>query len=125
MRKLVFLLTFALMVIPFSGVFATEDKDCSDFKTREEAMEYWKEKGYSADNDPERLDRDGDGIPCEELPSGGGSDEDSNAGSDNGGNQQTGGQLPKTATNFPMNALMGVLLTLAGGFILVARRLIA
>lgn len=39
------------------------------------------------------------------------------------GNQQ-GGQLPKTATSLPMNAMIGGLLTLAGGAILFARRLV-
>ncbi|WP_229736217.1 excalibur calcium-binding domain-containing protein [Kroppenstedtia guangzhouensis] len=39
-----------------------EDKNCSDFKTQEEA------KKYLLPGDPHRLDPDGDGIPCESLP---------------------------------------------------------
>ena len=46
----------------------------------------------------------------------------SNSGS--GSQQATGGKLPKTATSLPMNAMIGGLLTLAGGAILFARRLV-
>jgi len=42
------------------------DYDCADFATQEEAQEYL-EPG-----DPYGLDGDGDGIACEDLPSGGG-----------------------------------------------------
>ncbi|MFZ3591743.1 YHYH domain-containing protein [Bacillus sp. DJP31] len=46
------------------------DKDCSDFATYDEVVEYWNVKGYSATYDPENLDGWGngvvdDGIPCE------------------------------------------------------------
>ena len=46
------------------------EKDCSDFATYEEVVDYWNKKGYSASNDPENLDGWGngvvdDGIPCE------------------------------------------------------------
>lgn len=39
-----------------------EDKNCSDFRTQQEA------KKYLLPGDPHRLDPDGDGIPCEHLP---------------------------------------------------------
>lgn len=50
------------------------DKDCTDFGTYDEMVQYWNSKGYSATNDPENLDGWGngqvdDGIPCE-APSG-------------------------------------------------------
>ncbi|SDN57835.1 YHYH domain-containing protein [Bacillus sp. OK048] len=50
------------------------DKDCTDFASYDEVVEYWNKKGYSATNDPENLDGWGkgvvdDGIPCE-APSG-------------------------------------------------------
>lgn len=126
-RKLIGLVfSFVLAALPLTGVFAAEDKDCEDFQSREEVMEYWKSKGYSATNDPERLDRDGDGIPCEELPSSGGSDSSSSgsdSGTPNGGDSETGGKLPKTATNLPLNAMLGALIAIAGGALLVARRL--
>jgi hypothetical protein len=50
------------------------DKDCTDFSSYDEAVNYWNAKGYSATYDPENLDGWGnnvvdDGIPCE-PPSG-------------------------------------------------------
>lgn len=44
---------------------AAGDLDCADFATQEEAQE------NLLPGDPHRLDGDGDGIACEELPSGG------------------------------------------------------
>ena len=45
------------------------EKDCSDFSTYDEVVNYWNSKGYSKTNDPEKLDGWGntvdDGIPCE------------------------------------------------------------
>jgi len=52
----------------------SNDKDCGEFASYDEVVQYWNEKGYSATNDPENLDGWGngqvdDGIPCE-PPSG-------------------------------------------------------
>jgi len=44
-----------------------DDKDCSDFKTQKEAQAYFISKGGPA-NDPDKLDRDKDGVACESLP---------------------------------------------------------
>ena len=64
MRKfLVFLFAFSLI----NPVFATEDKDCGDFKTWEEAQRFFEENGGPT-KDPHGLDRDGDGLACETLP---------------------------------------------------------
>jgi LPXTG-motif cell wall-anchored protein len=41
--------------------------NCSAFETGEEVWDFWTEHGYHADNDPEGLDGDSDGIPCESL----------------------------------------------------------
>ncbi|MFP5111380.1 YHYH domain-containing protein [Bacillaceae bacterium C204] len=46
------------------------DKDCTDFATYDDMIDYWNTKGYSATYDPENLDGWGngkvdDGIPCE------------------------------------------------------------
>lgn len=46
--------------------------DCADFKTRAQAMAVLKQDP----SDPHYLDGDGDGIPCEDLPLGGGSSAD-------------------------------------------------
>ena len=49
-------------------VLAEEDKDCSDFVTKEEAQAFFISQGGPS-NDPHRLDSDDDGIACESLPS--------------------------------------------------------
>lgn len=45
------------------------DKDCADFGSYDEVVEYWNSKKYTKHNDPEKLDGWGnkvdDGIPCE------------------------------------------------------------
>ena len=50
---------------------ASVDRDCKDFATQEDAQAYFDSKGYSASNDPERLDSangKGNGIACESRP---------------------------------------------------------
>jgi hypothetical protein len=66
----------AAAAVPMAGVASAQDRDCRDFDTQQEAQAYFDEQGYSATNDPERLDSlngAGDGIACEALPDGGGS----------------------------------------------------
>ncbi|PYZ97021.1 cell surface protein [Alteribacter lacisalsi] len=43
--------------------------NCGDFSTGEEVYEFWTSHGYNSENDPERLDGDSDGVPCESLTS--------------------------------------------------------
>lgn len=43
-----------------------DDKNCTDFKTQEEAQAFFEQAGPG---DPHKLDADGDGIACESLPS--------------------------------------------------------
>ncbi len=50
-----------------------QDRDCADFATQAEAQAYFDEQGYTAGDDPERLDTAagiGNGIACEGLPPG-------------------------------------------------------
>lgn len=50
---------------------AQHDANCSDFAYQEDAQAYFESNGYSAGNDPERLDDatdQGNGIACESLP---------------------------------------------------------
>lgn len=42
------------------------DKDCGDFKNHAEAQAYFVSKGGSASNNVDRLDRDRDGLACED-----------------------------------------------------------
>lgn len=54
--------------LPLAGVASAQgDRDCGDFNTREEALEA--HERFDPD-DTWDLDRDNDGKPCEELPSG-------------------------------------------------------
>ena len=68
----------------------------------------------------------------------GGSDDQHQPGNNDGGNkggtvqnpgsgnqQPAGGKLPKTATNLPLNSLLGALSILAGAGLLIARRLVS
>lgn len=78
----------AAAAVPMAGVASAQDRDCTDFDTQQEAQAYFDEQGYSATNDPERLDSldgAGDGIACEALPSGGGS----SSSSDDKGNDKS------------------------------------
>jgi LPXTG-motif cell wall-anchored protein len=78
MKKVTFALAAALTFGGIGTVATTAsaesnglDKECSDFKGKpyQEVVDYWNSKGYTATNDPERLDGWGnkvdDGTPCE------------------------------------------------------------
>ncbi len=41
--------------------------NCGDFETGQEVWEFWESHDYSSENDPEGLDGDSDGVPCESL----------------------------------------------------------
>ncbi len=47
--------------------FASGDKNCSDFKTWQEAQSYFESHGGSSSNNVDGLDRDHDGLACESL----------------------------------------------------------
>ena len=63
------------------------DKDCSDFATWEEAQKFFERHG-GPEKDPHGLDRDKDGIACDNLP---GAPKDDDNGGDNGDNGDNGG----------------------------------
>ena len=44
-----------------------QDRNCSDFETWQEANAFFEAEG-GLDSDRHRLDRNGDGVPCESLP---------------------------------------------------------
>lgn len=46
---------------------AVGDKDCKDFSTQGEAQDFYIAQG-GPNNDPHKLDSDGDGVVCESLP---------------------------------------------------------
>jgi len=48
---------------------SSENPDCEDFSSQRQAQAYFDARGWSADNDPYRLDQGGTpGVPCEDLP---------------------------------------------------------
>lgn len=51
---------------PPSPVLPGDDVNCSDFETQPEAQAFF--EANDPENDPYRLDQDGDGIACETLP---------------------------------------------------------
>lgn len=119
---------FAAVVIGLLAIAnptqAREDLDCSDFATQEEAQAVLEEDP----SDPHRLDRDGDGIACESLPSGSG---DNDQGSPGDGNRPAeddtdNGEetLPETSGSTAIVAIAaaGALLSVGGGLWLLGRR---
>ena len=67
MKELIYLAAFLASVLIVSTIIRPpefKDKNCGDFKTQAEAMEEFKKW----DTDVHRLDGDGDGIICENLP---------------------------------------------------------
>ncbi len=63
LARLIYLDQFGAIKYDPSG----PDRDCSDFDTWQEAQVFYKAAG-GPDQDPHRLDSDGNGIPCESLP---------------------------------------------------------
>lgn len=121
-RIFAFAVSTLLVLIGTSPSYAAEnDKDCTDFASQEEAQKYWNEKGYTAENDPERLDRDGDGVPCESNGTGGGDTDDTSndKGTKENGN---GGPMPDTTIPAPLMIGIGSGLSAVGALLLLVRR---
>lgn len=126
------LLVVGLLAFGPSATYAvSNDKNCSDFGTWEEAQRFYEENGGPA-QDPHDLDRDSDGIACDNLKGFNpdhkpGSFVDSKGSSSNEtGNTENskpeGGKLPKTATTEPLGIALGTLALLAGGIVLLRKR---
>ncbi|SDP10122.1 Excalibur calcium-binding domain-containing protein [Klenkia soli] len=63
-------LATAGLTLALTGTASAADLNCSDFATRDQAQAV-----LDADrSDPNGLDRDGDGVACESLPTGGAED---------------------------------------------------
>lgn len=75
MRKVLLLasLSMVLALVLSAPAMAQADQDCIDFATQPEAQAVLDQDP----SDPNGLDADGDGVACEELPSGGSSPEPS------------------------------------------------
>lgn len=70
MRRFALLVLTAALLAVAAPAYAQADKDCGDFTTQDDAQAYFKANGGSATNNVDRLDADGDGIACEDRPSG-------------------------------------------------------
>src|SRR3954451_1545263 len=75
LRAVVLLASVAFMVMGSSASAGptshAAEKNCSDFSTQPQAQQYFESHGGSPSNDVDGLDRDHDGIACEDLPGGG------------------------------------------------------
>lgn len=93
-------LTVAAVAAGVTVLFASPahaaDRDCPDFSSQAAAQSYFESRGPG---DPDRLDRDNDGIACETEGggSGGGGGNDSSDNDDNASNGNTagGGATPR------------------------------
>lgn len=66
-KKLTGIVACMFLLTGFSTASAApaDDRDCTDFASNQEVMEFWTNNNYSAANDPHDLDRDKDGLACE------------------------------------------------------------
>lgn len=58
-----------LLAVDTSEV-SSQDRDCADFDTQQEAQSYFESKGGSRSFNADLLDEDRDGLACELLPRG-------------------------------------------------------
>jgi LPXTG-motif cell wall-anchored protein len=132
MRVTATLLSVFLLMFMAAPVSFAAGKNCSDFKTQEEAQRYFESHGGSKTNNVDGLDRDHDGIACEKLPKGsssvggekGTADKGQGDNNKNNSQPQEGGQLPKTASSYPAMAVLGVVTAFAGiGLLFFNRKL--
>ncbi len=93
---------------------SAQDRNCPSFSTQEEAQQYFQDGGGSADNNYNGLDRDRDGIACEDLPSGGGNsggdvpvDNSGDVPADTTDNGDTSGDVPADTTDTGNSPDMG------------------
>lgn len=96
-------LALILVLLLAPAALAQDDQNCADFDFQEDAQAHFDQDP----SDPDRLDRDNDGIPCENLPS-----RDGEAPADEG---EDGDQAPAEADQDGDQAPTGGVDTGAGG----------
>ncbi|TLS37206.1 LPXTG cell wall anchor domain-containing protein [Pseudalkalibacillus caeni] len=137
------LLSFVFLAIMLFGGFIAQashgssDKNCDDFSSKQEVMDFWYEHGYNAENDPSDLDRDNDGLPCEvnsgewdsyvadkEDTNNNNTDEDgqTNDQDEATADGEEGGELPDTASNHITMVIVGAFIMAAGALLFIRRK---
>ena len=111
MRRVVIAAVVSMVV---AGLFATpvlaQDRDCPDFGGDQQAAQrYFESIGGSATNNADRLDRDGDGIACEEDGGGNGAA----AGAEGDEIPDSDAETP-LAPQAPVSPVLVIMLALAG-----------
>ncbi|PEV02186.1 hypothetical protein CN417_28650 [Bacillus thuringiensis] len=134
MKKLVVLLfSFVFLFVSYnSSVYAAKSandtKNCSDFKSQKDAQNFWNQNGYGVGNDPHQLDKDKDGIPCEDTKYS--LDTNATAQTQTNTNNQTkidstnkqGTKLPNTASNTVTMMVVSAGIILIGSLIVFRRK---
>jgi LPXTG-motif cell wall-anchored protein len=127
-KSMLSMVTFSFLFVGSSlSVGAVEnDKDCGDFGSHQEVLDFWFANNFSAENDPHRLDRDGDGLACEvsqdEVDSYQASQGSDDSSDEAASGSEEGEELPETASNGPLMMLVGAGLAGAGSLLLFRRK---
>jgi hypothetical protein len=128
-RSIVLLATAVVLALWATPAFAQDDQNCDDFESQAAAQAHLRQDP----SDPDQLDRDNDGIACEDhpdYPEGSARDEtpvgQDTGGEDTAGGEDTGGgngngELPFTGPNDTMLPA-GAALLVAGGLLLGVTR---
>ena len=112
-RSIVLLATTVVLALWATPAFAQDDQNCDDFESQAAAQAHLRQDP----SDPDQLDRDNDGLACEDhpdYPEGSARDEIPVG-------QDTGGDLPFTGPNDTMLPA-GAALLVAGGLMLGVTR---
>lgn len=117
MRRKLTLIGTLVLALSIWAPASAQDLNCDDFDTQEEAQ-----AEYDADpSDPHGLDRDGDGVACQNLPSGGAVDTDTDTDEDATGDEdatEDAPSMPETGAGGTADgAVSSGLLVTAFGFI--------
>jgi hypothetical protein len=121
-RSIVLLATAVVLALWATPAFAQDDQNCDDFESQAAAQAHLRQDP----SDPDQLDRDNDGLACEDHPDypQGSARDETPVGQDTGGGDDSGGgngELPFTGPNDTILPA-GAALLAAGGLLLGATR---
>ena len=121
-RTIVLLATAVVLALWATPAFAQDDQNCDDFEPQAAAQARLRQDP----SDPDQLDRDNDGIACEDhpdYPEGSARDETPVGQDTSGGGDDIGGgngDLPFTGGNVLPGLAIGASLIVAGGLLLLS-----